>query len=313
MNNIDDAAPDWIIGRVTSAAILTHIHTNFDYLPHRLPQEPAPSERRRLNYQKHVPVLKHKKSLHLEDDLSMVASQIPYSDDSVLAHDWSAVKLLEEHDPNETTYSSRPYAYVADHVVRIDLGASVTDEMTKYERLARTRKEGRWFERLRDELQMDAAQHESIGWYVVVCGDEERLAPERPSEESNFGGSLRESTYDSYNYNEEPARSFSTASPPARMDRPLTAATLGPGRTTSRDYPKGYSGDYSVGRTERPTTPGGSGGTRNKDYTTPERSPRELRNGNGNEPHQQPSLRHKISRAAGLRRFFGRKDEPMPD
>jgi exonuclease III len=40
-----------------------------------------------------------------------------------------------------------------------------------------------WFEKLRDGLQKGA----DIGWFVVVCGDEERAAPsldvERTSEE----------------------------------------------------------------------------------------------------------------------------------
>jgi exonuclease III len=48
-----------------------------------------------------------------------------------------------------------------------------------------------WFEKLRDQLQKGA----DIGWYVVVCGDEERAAPsmeiERTSEDTEEEDSMR--------------------------------------------------------------------------------------------------------------------------
>jgi hypothetical protein len=47
-----------------------------------------------------------------------------------------------------------------------------------------------WFEKLRDQL----AKTESIGWYVVVCGDEERTAPDLSGLEIGVGqmGKARE-------------------------------------------------------------------------------------------------------------------------
>lgn len=108
--------------------------------------------------------------------------------DLVLSQDWSPVKLLEEYDPNNLDEVSRPYAYVADHVQRIDASCSVLDEIAKLEQQVRSGSEpagteGRagetltgdalgagWLEKLRDQLQRD----EEIKWYVVVNGDEER-------------------------------------------------------------------------------------------------------------------------------------------
>ncbi|KUI55194.1 putative uridine nucleosidase 2 [Cytospora mali] len=108
--------------------------------------------------------------------------------DPVLTQDWSPVKLLEEYDPNNLEEVSRPYAYVADHVQRIDSSCSVAEEIAKYEQQVRskpdaamkgpngeweTAKRPGWFGQLRDQLQRD----EEIKWYVVVNGDEERAWP----------------------------------------------------------------------------------------------------------------------------------------
>jgi hypothetical protein len=119
-------------------------------------------------------------------------------------NDWSAVKLLEQYDPTDMRIVSQPYAYVADYMIEVSLGVSITEEMAKYETKMKAedwpltpgtpgapgmgrrdlRRKGRrigWFEKLRDQLQKE----EEIGWHVVVCGDEER---EKPSAESVWGG-----------------------------------------------------------------------------------------------------------------------------
>lgn len=116
------------------------------------------------------------------------------SSDPVLCQEWSPVKLLEEYDPNDLETASRPCAYVADYVKRIDASCSIVEEIQKYEQRVRcspvpavtgpssdemlndkkrdTTKITRagWFEKLRDQLQ----QNQEIRWYVVVHGEEDR-------------------------------------------------------------------------------------------------------------------------------------------
>lgn len=117
--------------------------------------------------------------------------------DDFSTQDWSVVKVLEEYDPQNLTEVSRPYAYVADYVVRVDLSVSIAEEMHRYEERARAdrdppmlghasdetgRKKGNkrtgWFEKLRDQLQ----RGEDIRWYIVVNGDEVRDWPDDPPE-----------------------------------------------------------------------------------------------------------------------------------
>jgi hypothetical protein len=183
LEDLDDAAPDWITGRDTSAVILDRFSTKFDYLPQRLPQQASEqqSEQQSGHQQEQPSKQEGKQIAHQDDDLTVPPSRVPDSEDSVLVHQSSAVKLLEEYDPEETSISARPFAYVADHVIRIDLSANVLEEIAKYEALVKERNEGSWLEKLRDELQDGA----SIGWYVVVNGDAERFVPEYDDEDGS--------------------------------------------------------------------------------------------------------------------------------
>ncbi|KAI1361766.1 hypothetical protein F5Y08DRAFT_290357 [Xylaria arbuscula] len=104
------------------------------------------------------------------------------------------VRLVEEFDPKDESMASAPWAYVADHVIRVSTSVSIADEMFRYEaRMKRdpnramhgssdeygrkvfgsSSKKAGWLEKLRDQLQ----RGESIRWYVVVCGDEDRENP----------------------------------------------------------------------------------------------------------------------------------------
>ncbi|UKZ47020.1 hypothetical protein TrVGV298_001231 [Trichoderma virens] len=184
LEDLDDAAPDWITGRATSAVILERLGTKFDYLPQRVPpQQPE----QKLENQQGQAKQEEKKIAHQDDNLTVPPSRVPDSEDSVLVNQSSPVKLLEEYDPEETSISARPFAYVADHVIRIDLSVNVLEEMARYEALVKERNEGNWLERLRDELQQGAP----IEWYVVVNGDEERCVPQDDDEES-FESEMRE-------------------------------------------------------------------------------------------------------------------------
>jgi hypothetical protein len=120
------------------------------------------------------------------------------AEDDFSAQSWSAIKLLEEYDPNDLTAVSRPYAYVADYAVRIDLSCSIIDEIAKYEQKqlqsahpavsissgeSPSESQG-WFEDLRDQLQ----HGEEIRWYVVVNNDEVRDWADEGSESTTFSG-----------------------------------------------------------------------------------------------------------------------------
>ena len=101
------------------------------------------------------------------------------------------MKLLEEYDPSNETLLNGPWAYVADYVVEVDTSVSIMEEMMQYEERMKSEtvrpmsgpsdetgrkpstagsKKAGWFEKLRDQLQVE----EGIRWYIVVCGDEER-------------------------------------------------------------------------------------------------------------------------------------------
>ncbi|KFY31962.1 hypothetical protein V494_07899, partial [Pseudogymnoascus sp. VKM F-4513 (FW-928)] len=95
---------------------------------------------------------------------------------------WSPVKLLEQHDPLNPAISE-PYAYVGDAVVRISLSADIGSEIAAYEARQGCRREGAsvgelrrlereegWIGKLAEKLE----PKQKVGWFIVVCGDEER-------------------------------------------------------------------------------------------------------------------------------------------
>ncbi|KAH7275572.1 hypothetical protein B0J15DRAFT_475342 [Fusarium solani] len=176
LNDLEDAASNWIIGPATSSSIVSQFYTSYDFLPEVAPPQQEAS----------VSIKAKKDIEHLDDDLSLPPSRVPPEHDGVLMHSWSAVKLLEEFDPEETMTPCRPYAYVADYVVRVDLSVDVAGEMAKYyEKMAG---EDGWIVKLRDELQ----KGEPVRWYVVVCGDEVRDFPGASDDEESEEDSTSE-------------------------------------------------------------------------------------------------------------------------
>ncbi|KAJ4220396.1 hypothetical protein NW759_007283 [Fusarium solani] len=176
LNDLEDAASNWIIGPATSSSIVSQFYTSYDFLPEVAPPQQEAS----------VSIKAKKDNEHLDDDLSLPPSRVPPEHDGVLMHSWSAVKLLEEFDPEETMTPCRPYAYVADYVVRVDLSVDVAGEMAKYyEKMAG---EDGWIVKLRDELQ----KGEPVRWYVVVCGDEVRDFPGASDDEESEEDSTSE-------------------------------------------------------------------------------------------------------------------------
>ncbi|KAJ6444319.1 AorFlbE-like protein [Purpureocillium lavendulum] len=270
LNDIDDAAPDWIVGRTSSASLLAQFANNFDFLPKEplavpeLVREPAGTP-------------------HRDDDLSVPPSRVAPSEDDVLANDWSPVKLLEEYDLEETQSASRPYAFVADHVVRIDLSVNVGDEMARYEAAtaaaaagATKDHAGGWFEQLRDKLQVG----ERIGWHIVVCADEERIAPDDGS--SDYDGSDDDD---------------GAVTPTRRLDLPMRPAADAPPSPNSRALAAAGAKPKPAAKGKERQQQGGAA-----------QQPDFLRD-DPVKTSPQPGLRHKLS-TKGLRRLFSKKDGP---
>ena len=88
------------------------------------------------------------------------------------------LRFVEQYDPNDLSSSStsQPFAYVADMVEEVKLGVDI-DEIR-----GRGLNNNQWtaIMELRDKLAPD----EKVGWYIVVCGDEERAVPAEFIEDS---------------------------------------------------------------------------------------------------------------------------------
>ncbi|KAK0619818.1 hypothetical protein B0T14DRAFT_401633, partial [Immersiella caudata] len=196
VQNLDDASPEWIIPAKSATCILESFYNLFDFLPYCSPSDhdinsPVSSEDGNLT----------QNTSRAQSRGHRSRSQRGHGGTSgadFFAQDWSVVKVLEEYDPMNLDEVSRPYAYVADYVVPVDLSVSIAEEMQKYEERVKADRDppimgpgsdetGRkkankqrtgWFEKLRDQLQ----RGEEIRWYVVVNGDEVRDFPEYPQE-----------------------------------------------------------------------------------------------------------------------------------
>ncbi|KXS99888.1 hypothetical protein AC578_4487 [Pseudocercospora eumusae] len=81
------------------------------------------------------------------------------------------LRFVEQYDPNDvsSSASSQPYAYVADICEEVRLGIDIDEFRAKG---VGNEQWGSLCE-LRDKI----APEEKVGWYVVVCGDEDRWAP----------------------------------------------------------------------------------------------------------------------------------------
>lgn len=81
------------------------------------------------------------------------------------------LRFIEQYDPRDESVASlsQPFAYVADVIEEVKLGVDV-DEVRG--RGVGNEQWGALME-VRDRLAPD----EKVGWWVVVCGDEERWAP----------------------------------------------------------------------------------------------------------------------------------------
>lgn len=265
LNNLEEAAPDWVIGEDTATLILDQFTKSFDFLP-KISDEEAEAASDPNNAPRSTAPAQHH-----DDNFTQPASRVPVAHDPVLQYTWSPVKLLEEYDPDETVSPARPYAYVADHVVRVDLGADVLAEMTAYEKAIR-RGGNAWFSTLRDNVQKGS----DIGWYVVVCGDIERDYPDDDTQTGSESQELRLQREETH----RPATTNTTYS-----TQPESVTTTS-SRRPSQDQARVWAAqDYS--------------------HMKPPPIPDDDNGGLGHS--RRPSLRHRLSKA-GLRRLFSKKD-----
>jgi hypothetical protein len=92
------------------------------------------------------------------------------------------LRFVEQYDPNDQTSgaTSQPFAYVADMVEEVKLGVDVEEIR------GRGLNDDQWqaIMDLRDKLAPD----EKVGWYIVVCGDEERAVPPGFTPEGSASG-----------------------------------------------------------------------------------------------------------------------------
>jgi hypothetical protein len=102
------------------------------------------------------------------------------------------LRFVEQYDPNDlsSAAASQPFAYVADTVEEVKLGIALEEVTTR----GISNEQWNAMCELRDKLTPE----ENIGWYMVVCGDEERWAPPTISqlEAGVQNGSLRSSDGD---------------------------------------------------------------------------------------------------------------------
>ncbi|KAF4334646.1 nicotinamide mononucleotide permease [Fusarium beomiforme] len=177
LNDLEDAAPNWVIAPASSYCILDQLHAKYNFLPELSPPT-TPTQKSVTAKNANI----KKQSDHVDDDHALPSSRVPDAEDAVLMHSWSPVKLLEEFDEEEMVTACRPYAYVADYVVRVDLSVDVAAQMAKYyDKMAG---EDGWVVKLRNELQ----KGEPVRWYVVVCGDDVREVPGKSYEEEKEVG-----------------------------------------------------------------------------------------------------------------------------
>ncbi|KAG5663098.1 hypothetical protein KAF25_001034 [Fusarium avenaceum] len=178
LNDLEDAAPNWLLAPATSYCVLDQLHAKYDFLPELSP--PTTPTQASVSIVKNGQI--EQKFDHVDDDHALPSLRVHETDDVVLMHSWSPVRLLEEYDVDDMATACRPYAYVADHAVRIDLSVDVAGQMAKYyEKMAG---DDGWIVKLRDELQ----KGEPVRWYIVVCGDEVREVPGKSDEEEKEVG-----------------------------------------------------------------------------------------------------------------------------
>ncbi|PNS17577.1 hypothetical protein CAC42_8120 [Sphaceloma murrayae] len=169
------------------------------------------------------------------------------------------LRFAEQYDPDDLgpNAGSQPHAYVADVCHEIKLGLDVDEVRGKGV------SNDQWAALL--ELRDKLAPEEKVGWFIVVCGDEERFAPPEAEEETE-------------------GEEMALSQMPVSMGPPLVpmpgSNTYTPSNgylhTGARAQQNGH-GEYQYDTAHRPRTAGSSftsksSATTRKDYSSPEMS-----------------------------------------
>lgn len=222
--DLEDAAAEWIVAPATAITLLNSFYTLYDFLPPS--KSPAASTSGGAPSSSDAVEFSNVKSERAISGVAGRSLQKGKdgTKKALKFNDWSVVKLLEHYDPQDESCVSQPYAYVADYIVPVALSLDVEAEIAAYKEKLRVEaqsmlsprvasphtedaqlsndtsrtasadqseseergknKQPGWLEKLRDQL----AKGQSIGWYVVFCGDEERTVPDLSGLKIKVGG-----------------------------------------------------------------------------------------------------------------------------
>ncbi len=170
VQDIDDAAPDWVLAPGSSDALLAQFYELFDFLPYRgrrqresgddpVPEgssdvgdcqgkqaEPDAADRTHIEGLpfRHGGSSSRQAKTGRRDESStalatLESSDLPPDVEELPPSKWSAVQLLEEFNPADLSVVSGQWAYITDHAVRIDTSAPVIEEMLRYNSLEESR------------------------------------------------------------------------------------------------------------------------------------------------------------------------------
>ncbi|OAF61574.1 hypothetical protein VC83_02231 [Pseudogymnoascus destructans] len=154
--DVEDAAPDWIVTPASSHALLNSLYTLHDFIPPC--QQPTSTSLSSSSTATLTP------PFHSPTRTTTAPAPAPAPRDTGLS-------------------PPQPYAYVGDALVRISLSADIGAEIAAYESRQGCRREGASIGELRrlgreegwiGKLAGHLEPKERVGWFVVVCGDEER-------------------------------------------------------------------------------------------------------------------------------------------
>lgn len=166
VNDIDDAAPDWIIAPASAEAILRTMAEKYPFVPF------GPGWRNEQGQQDGEGEAGTGDTIPGGKPLPDVLAPDPESSLSIFD---APVRLFEgySYDQDSVDVATAPFAYVADYAVEVTGGVNVEEEMRKYAEVPKKGEEG-WFEKLMVGLRVFGEDTFGVGWYVVVCEDEER-------------------------------------------------------------------------------------------------------------------------------------------